>query len=452
MPEATILLVDDDQGMIELLSMRIEALGYKVRSADNGIKALEMITGQMPDLVITDLRMEPISGMSLYEKIAERFPTLPVVMLTAHGSIPEAVDATQKGVFSFLTKPVKKDELATVIERALKQYPQTASCNKNWDDLIVTRSGKMLQLLEQAKLLADSNVNVLITGESGTGKELLARALHKHSNRCDKPFVALNCSALPSDMLESELFGHVKGAFTGATRDHPGLFAAANDGILMLDEIGDMPLALQAKLLRVLQEKKLRRVGDTQDIPINVRVISATHRNLLNAIEDGEFREDLFYRLNVVNLHLPSLRERREDISYLANHLLHKIAKRENSPGKNLAPQAVALLLEYEWPGNVRQLENVLEQAFALCRGSVIAETLIRNALPYSQQHLIASLSDAKREFERDYVVDLLRTTEGQVTLAAKLAGRNRSDFHKIINRHKIVVDEFKRAKEKNPA
>ena len=452
MPEATILLVDDDQGMIELLSMRIEALGYKVRSADNGIKALEMITGQMPDLVITDLRMEPISGMSLYEKIAERFPTLPVVMLTAHGSIPEAVDATQKGVFSFLTKPVKKDELATVIERALKQYPQTASCNENWDDLIVTRSGKMLQLLEQAKLLADSNVNVLITGESGTGKELLARALHKHSNRCDKPFVALNCSALPSDMLESELFGHVKGAFTGATRDHPGLFAAANDGILMLDEIGDMPLALQAKLLRVLQEKKLRRVGDTQDIPINVRVISATHRNLLNAIEDGEFREDLFYRLNVVNLHLPSLRERREDISYLANHLLHKIAKRENSPGKNLAPQAVALLLEYEWPGNVRQLENVLEQAFALCRGSVIAETLIRNALPYSQQHLIASLSDAKREFERDYVVDLLRTTEGQVTLAAKLAGRNRSDFHKIINRHKIVVDEFKRAKEKNPA
>lgn len=445
MSQPTILLVDDDQGMIELLVMRIKALGYDVRGTDNGASALEMIAAQIPDLLITDLRMEPMSGMALFEKVSERWPTLPVVVLTAHGSIAEAVAATQQGVFSFLTKPVARDELASVIAKALNNHPQATDNRPQWDDNMITRSAKMLQVIEQAKLLANSNVNVLITGESGTGKELLARALHKQGNRADQAFVALNCSALPSDMLESELFGHVKGAFTGATRDHSGLIAAANGGILMLDEIGDMPINLQAKLLRVLQEKKVRRVGDTRDVAVDVRIISATHRDLLSAIEQGQFREDLFYRLNVVNLHLPSLRERREDISYLATHLLQKIAAREGMADKKLAPQALERLLNFDWPGNVRQLENVLEQVFALSRGTVIADSLVKNALPDSQHQFIAPLSDAKREFERDYVIELLRSTEGQVTLAAKLAGRNRSDFYKIINRHHIDVEAFKK-------
>jgi two-component system response regulator GlrR len=452
MSKPVILLVDDDQGMIELLSMRIEALGYEVRSAENGIRALDAMDSQVPDLVVSDLRMEPMNGMVLFENISQRWPTLPVIMLTAHGSIPEAVTATQKGVFSFLTKPVKKDELATVIAKALKHLPTEASKDSNWDDSIYTRSAKMLRVIEQAKLLANSNVNVLITGESGTGKELLARALHTHSNRANQPFVALNCSALPADMLESELFGHVKGAFTGATRDHEGLICTANGGMLLLDEIGDMPLNLQAKLLRVLQEKRVRRVGDTKEFDIDVRIISATHRNLLAAIEANQFREDLFYRLNVVNLHLPSLRERMEDIGFLSTHLLQKIARREGQAEKKLAPQALERLLDYDWPGNVRQLENVLEQAFALSRGSVISDTLVNNALPNSQQRAIAPLSDAKRDFERDYVIELLRSTEGQVTLAAKLAGRNRSDFYKIISRHRIDVDRFKTTDEKDMA
>lgn len=445
MSKPTILLVDDDSGMMDLLSMRLQAAGYRVNCADCGAEALALMNSKLPDLVMTDLRMEEMDGLTLFEKIHKRWASLPVVVLTAHGSIPEAVAATQKGVFSFLTKPVDKEELLITIESALKTVPMT-----DVDDLsggrVKTRSAKMFNILEQTRLLAESDVNVLVTGESGTGKELIARELHSLSHRNDLPFITVNCSAIPADMLESELFGHVKGAFTGAIRDHQGLFAAAGGGVLFLDEIGDMPLPLQAKLLRVLQDKTVRPVGGTVETAIDVRVVTATHKDLLASIQEGVFREDLFYRLNVVNIHLPSLRERREDILLLAKHFLQAIADRNQAAAKQLSPQAISRLLEYNWPGNVRQLENVMEQCAALTRATVISETLVGNAIPGSLSGNMRPLSEAKREFEREYIATLLKSTDGNMRLAAQLAGRNRSDFYKIVNRHKLDTTAYKKS------
>lgn len=445
MSKARILLVDDDPGMLQLLTMRLNALDYEVESANSGEAALVSLERRPPDALITDLRMEGMSGLALFERVHALWPSLPVVIITAHGSIREAVTATQQGVFSFLTKPVGKEELAATLEQALATRAESGLSKHAWADAFNTASPKVMQVLEQAQLLAQAEVNVLISGESGTGKEVLARALHRHSSRAGKPFVAINCSAIPAEMLESELFGHVKGSFTNATRDHQGLFVAAEGGVVFLDEVGDMPLPLQAKLLRVLQEKTVRPVGGTRDRAIDVRIVSATHRNLQEAIAQGSFREDLYYRLNVVTLTLPSLRERKEDIPLLVRTFLQAAAIRTGAAPKHLAPKAISALLAYDWPGNIRQLENVIEQAVALSPGQVISETLIENALPTSQQSRLKSLTDAKREFERTYVADLLRATGGSITEAARLAGRNRSDFYKIVQRHGLAA-EFYRA------
>lgn len=443
MSRPTILLVDDDSGMMDLLSMRLQAAGYHIACADSGAMALALMEEKPPDLVMTDLRMEEMDGLALFEKIHSHWPSLPVIMLTAHGSISEAVAATQKGVYSFLTKPVDKQELLTTIRKALQDLP-TSDVDDLSSGRVKTRSAKMFNILEQTRLLAESDVNVLVTGESGTGKELVARELHALSGRAKHPFITVNCSAIPADMLESELFGHVKGAFTGAIRDHQGLFAAADGGLLFLDEIGDMPLSLQAKLLRVLQDKTIRPLGGTVENTVNVRVVSATHKNLLESIQRNEFREDLFYRLNVVNIHLPSLRERREDILLLAKHFLQAIADRNRSMPKQLSPQAISRLLECNWPGNVRQLENVMEQCAALTRATVISETLVANAIPGSLSGSIRPLSEAKREFEREYIASLLKSTDGNMRLAAQLAGRNRSDFYRIVSRHKLNSTVYK--------
>lgn len=444
MSRACVLLVDDDAGMLQLLAMRLGALDYTTECASSGAEALECIRQKLPDVVITDLRMEEMSGMALFERIHSDWPSLPVIILTAHGSIKEAVEATQKGVFSFLTKPVDKDELFTTLSEAVSDRADVPKDKQSWAEAFNTCSAKMYQLLEQAHLLASSDVNVLISGESGTGKEVLARTLHKQSARAQAPFVAINCSAIPAEMLESELFGHVKGSFTGATRDHDGLFVAAEGGVVFLDEVGDMPLPLQAKLLRVLQEKVVRPVGGIKDRPINVRILSATHRNLVEAIAQQQFREDLYYRLNVVTLALPALRERKEDIPLLAKHFLHTIIERCGSSPKTLAPKAMNALLGYSWPGNIRQLENVIEQVIALSPGQIIPETLVENALPTGSPVKTPSLTDAKRAFERQYVEDLLRSTGGSITEAAKLAGRNRSDFYKIVQRHQVDCERFK--------
>jgi len=434
---ALVLLVDDDPGMLKLLSLRLKAFAFDTLSARSGEEALALLEANPVTVLVSDLRMEPMDGLALFSRVQQRWPALPVILLTAHGTIRDAVDATREGVFAFLTKPVDKDELLSTLNKALALHGGQGGDSPVTSAMpVLTRSARMFQLLEQARLYADSDVNILVTGESGTGKELLADTIHRLSPRADKPFVAINCSAIPTELLESELFGYVKGAFTGASQDREGLFSTADGGTVLLDEIGDMPYPLQAKLLRVLQEGIVRPVGGRTDIPINVRVISATHINLDEAIVDKRFREDLYYRLNVVSLHLPPLRERLEDIPLLVEHFLAKIARRTGKPEKVLAPDALGHLLGYSWPGNIRQLENVMERLFALSTAPLISATLAREALPGEMPLGIASLSEARKEFEREYLVQLLTATSGNMTLAAELAGRNRSDFHKLVKKH----------------
>ncbi len=439
-----ILLVDDDPGILQLLSMRLNASGYRVMTATSGEEALASLESERAAAVVTDLRMEPMDGMALFARIQESWPDLPVIMLTAHGSIREAVEATQQGLFSFLTKPIDNRELRQVLEQALELGGMDVTPSAGWSDAIITRSELMYKRLEQARRLARSDINVLIGGESGSGKELLAQAVHNASARADQPFIAVNCGAIPAELLESELFGHVKGAFTGATNNRDGLFLAADGGTLFLDEIGDMPINLQVKLLRVLQEHKVRPLGSSSDRPIDVRIISATHRDLEQAIAEQHFREDLYYRLNVAQLALPPLRERKEDVSLLARHFLEDIAQRTGDSARQLSPGGQRLLLQYDWPGNIRQLRNVIEQLVALSSTPVLAESLVAEILPQQEAPALVPLKEAKRQFERDYVIRLLRMTGGNITEAARLSGRNRSDFHKIMKRHELESDRFR--------
>ena len=444
MSQPTILLVDDDPGLLQLLEIRLESFGYATLCAASGDEALRLLEKNTVQALVSDLRMRPMDGLELFEKVRERWPSIPVIMITAHGTIREAVDATVKGVFSFLTKPVDPGELQSVLRRAIALQAGGENRDPADEGRLVTRCARMFELLEQARLYAESNANILITGESGTGKELLAEFVHAHSSRTEAPFVAINCSAIPNELLESELFGHAKGAFTGANRDRQGLFVSADHGTVLLDEIGDMPLLLQAKLLRVLQEGKIRPLGAHELIDIDIRVISSTHVDLERAIGEGRFREDLYYRLNVVSLHIPPLRERPEDIAILAQHFLREMAQRRSKQEKVLSPQALELLLCYGWPGNIRQLQNVMERLFALSRGPVIPEALVQQALPLDTAPRIRSFSDARREFERQYLAQLLAVTKGNMTQAAELADRNRSDLHKLVKRHAINPSEFR--------
>ena len=319
-------MVDDDPGLLRLLTIRLRAENYDVEAVESGAAALASAGRFHPDLVITDLRMDQMDGIGLLKELQSRWPGLRVIILTAHGTIPDAVHATQSGAFGFLTKPVDKQELLDQVQKALK-ISAFAQSDEDWRAEIVTRSPLMEEKLAQAHMVANSDARVLISGESGTGKELIARAIHKASARRDRPFVAINCSAMAEDLLESELFGHEKGAFTGAIRTHKGLFQAADGGTLLLDEIGDMPARLQVKLLRVLQENQVRPVGSTEAVPVNVRVISATHRDLQQLLASGTFREDLYYRLNVVHIEMPPLSKRREDIPLLVAHFLEQSAQ-----------------------------------------------------------------------------------------------------------------------------
>ena len=445
-----ILLVDDDPDLLKLISLRLTSAGYRVRTADSGETALAALALARPGLVITDLKMPGIDGMQLFEAIHRQHPALPVIILTAHGTIPDAVSATQRGVFGFLTKPFDSQELLQKVAASLKLSGNAPvegdAAVGDWREGILTRSAKMEDLLRQARLVAESDASVLIYGDSGTGKELLARAIHRASRRALQPFVAVNCGAIPGDLLESELFGHARGAFTGAVQAHKGLFQSADGGTLLLDEIGDMPLPLQVKLLRVLQEGEVRPVGSTQAIPVDVRVISATHRDLEVQRAEGRFREDLYYRLNVVSLNLPPLSDRREDIPLLSAHILRKLAERYRKPVPTLAPDAMALLVAAPWPGNVRQLLNLLEQAVALTPTTVIPASLVSSALKEDAAALVP-FEEARKTFERDYLARLLKITGGNVTQAAQLAKRNRTEFYKLLQRHRLEPAQFKEAK-----
>ena len=445
-----ILLVDDDPDLLKLISLRLSSAGYRVVTADSGEMALAALAVSRPGTLITDLRMPGIDGLQLFDAVHRQHPALPVIILTAHGTIPDAVSATQRGVFGFLTKPFDSQELLQLVASAMKLAgggsTEGAQDNAGWRTGIITRSPQVEDLLRQAKRVAEADASVLIHGESGTGKELLARAIHQASPRRDRAFVAVNCGAIPEPLLESELFGHARGAFSGAVQAHKGLFQAADGGTIFLDEIGDMPLALQVKLLRVLQEGEVRPVGATQPIAVDVRVISATHRDLDAQRAGGQFREDLFYRLNVVSLKLPSLAERREDIPLLAAHFLNKLAERYKRPLPTLAPEAMALLVAAPWPGNVRQLQNLLEQAVALVPTAVIPASTVQSALREDASALVP-FEEARREFERDYLVRLLKITGGNVTQAAVLAKRNRTEFYKLLQRHRLEPSMFKEGK-----
>ncbi|HCJ2783842.1 two-component system response regulator GlrR [Klebsiella pneumoniae] len=438
---ARLLLVDDDPGLLKLLGMRLVSEGYSVVTAESGPEALRVLGREKVDLVISDLRMDEMDGLQLFSEIQKGHPGMPVIILTAHGSIPDAVAATQQGVFSFLTKPVDKDALYKAIDEALEQ--RSPATDEAWRQAIVTRSPLMLRLLEQAGMVAQSDVSVLINGQSGTGKEIVAQAIHNASPRHDKPFVAINCGALPEQLLESELFGHARGAFTGAVSNREGLFQAAEGGTLFLDEIGDMPVALQVKLLRVLQERKVRPLGSNRDIEINVRIISATHRDLPKAMARGEFREDLFYRLNVVNLKKPPLSERTEDIPLLANHLLRQSADRHKPFVRAFSSDAMKRLMAAKWPGNVRQLVNVIEQCVALTSSPVIGDALVEQALE-GENTALPTFVEARNQFELNYLRKLLQITKGNVTHAARMAGRNRTEFYKLLSRHELDANDFK--------
>lgn len=437
-----ILLVDDDPGLLRLLSIRLRAEEYEVEAVDSAENALAALNRFRPDLVITDLRMDKMDGIGLLKELQTRMPGLRVLIITAHGTIPDAVTATQSGAFGFLTKPIDKDELIETVERAM-EVSGASDVEESWAAEIITRNQQLKEILAQAKMVAATDARVLINGDSGTGKELLAKAIHRASGRREKPFVAINCSAMAEDLLESELFGHEKGAFTGATRDHKGLFQAAEGGTLLLDEIGDMPMRLQVKLLRVLQEGQVRPVGSTEAVGVDVRVISATHRDLQSMMTAGEFREDLYYRLNVVNVVLPTLDERREDIPLLVSHFLQQIARESDGERKVYAPEAVELLVEAEWPGNVRQLYNIVRQNVALSRSPVISGELVQNSLGEHGGKL-PSFSEAREEFTRNYLSQILQITSGNVSQAARLAKRNRTDFYKLLARHDLNPDAFK--------
>src|SRR5947207_590877 len=428
-------------GLLRLLTIRLRAENYDVEAVESAAQALSASSRFRPDLVITDLRMDQMDGIGLLKELQNRWPGLKVIILTAHGTIPDAVQATQMGAFGFLTKPVDKQELLDQVQKALRISGFGAS-DEDWRAEIVTRSSVMEEKLAQAHMVAGTDARVLITGESGTGKELLARAIHKGSPRRNKPFVAINCSAMAEDLLESELFGHEKGSFTGATRAHRGLFMAADGGTLMLDEIGDMPMRLQVKLLRVLQENVIRPVGSTDAVPVNVRAISSTHRDLQQLMAVGQFREDLYYRLNVVHIEMPSLNRRREDIPLLVAHFLAQIAK-ESGVRKIYAPEAVELLATADWPGNIRQLQNVVRQNVALSQTPIIPVELVQQSLGGTPGRL-PSFDEARDEFTRSYLSQILQITGGNVSQAARLARRNRTDFYKLLARHQLTPEEFK--------
>ena len=443
---AKLLVVDDDADLLQLLSMRLTAAGYHVTGVGSAEAALAHLEASRPQLVVSDVQLPGRDGLALFNEIRKRHPALPVILLTAHGTIPDAVEATARGVFTYLTKPFDGKALLDKIAQALALSApavHTEGTDQAWRTPIVSRSTVMAELLAEAKMVAASDASVLICGESGSGKELLAQAIHRASPRAAQPFVAVNCSAIPEALLESELFGHVKGSFTGAVANHRGLFQAADGGSLFLDEIGDMPPALQVKLLRVLQERSVRPVGASQSLPIDVRILSATHRDLDAAMAQGQFREDLYYRLNVVALTLPALGARREDIPLLANHFLSALSEKYGKRLNGYAPEALKALTAAAWPGNVRQLHNVVEQVCALTTTPLVPLALVQRALRVPSVEVL-SFAQARERFERDYLVGLLKLTDGNVADAARLADRNRTEFYRLLQKHGLTPGLFR--------
>ncbi|MEO0974681.1 MAG: sigma 54-interacting transcriptional regulator [Pseudomonadota bacterium] len=438
----SVLLVDDDPGLLRLLSIRLEQYGFSVEAVNNASAGLQSVKTRRPDAVITDLRMDGMDGINLLEALQREHPGLPVILITAHGTIPDAVRATQSGALAFLTKPVERTELLEALDKALRTgatQPGTASDDQQWREAIITRSGRMEELLAEIERVARTESGVMLTGEGGTGKRLLAHALHKASPRASRRFCAVSCGAMDERMLDAELFGEVR---DGAERD--GLIQQAQGGTLFLNDLGELPPALQAKLLRMLTDGKIRPVGSAHDVEVDVRLVCATPVDLMASIAEGHFREDLFYRLNVVRLEVPPLAERREDVPALATHFLQRIAGRTGDSAKMFSPEAMERLVTADWPGNVRQLANLVEQTVALSASSVVSAKLVDKSLG-SESRGLPPLAQARDEFVRNYLLQLLQTTRGNVSQAARLAQRNRTEFYKLLARHDINPQAFKR-------
>jgi len=450
----TVLVVDDDTDLLQLLTLRLQRAGFAVQTAQSAEEALKSLAKRQPDAVVTDLKMQGMDGIGLLSEIEASYPVLPVVLMTAHGTIPDAVRATRLGAYAFLTKPIDNAELlaclrdAAHLQTPTEERPARVSKPPAWRAEIVTRSPVMESMLRQAELAGASDASIVIESASGTGKELLARAIHAASPRSSGAFVTVNCSAIPESLFESEVFGHMKGAFTGAHRDRVGLFQQADAGTLFLDEVGDMPLAGQIKLLRALQQQAVRPVGATRDVRVNVRVVAATHHDLEADVAAGRFREDLYYRLNVIRLRLPTLAQRREDIPLLAEHFLERF--RADGVARGFSPEAMERLMAARWPGNVRQLANVVQHCMVLCRSRLVPRSLVEQALQGKSDTLL-SFAEARDRFEYEYLSRLLQTTGGNVAQAARLADRNRTEFYKLLKRHDIEPGDFRDDNGSNP-
>ena len=449
-----VLLVDDDQALCETLAVGLGKRGYDVAWRTSGAEAItELGTGAAFDVVVTDLNMRGVGGIELCARVVEAFPDVPVLLLTAFGSLETAVQAIRAGAYDFISKPVQLDVLALAIERAAKhkqlrdevrRLREEVACAPAALPELLGESAAMKRVYELVGRIADAEVSVLLTGESGTGKEVVARALHSRSRRAGAPFVAVNCAAMPEPLLESELFGHTRGAFTDAREARPGLFLKANGGTLFLDEIGDMPLALQPKLLRVLQERVVRPVGGSTETRVDVRIVAATNRDLEEAIEQRLFREDLYFRVNVVQITLPPLRARGADVLLLAQHFLARCSERAGRGVRGIAPQAAERLLVYAWPGNVRELHNCIERAVALTRyEEITVEDLPERVRSYHRSHVLVAAEDpselvAMEEVERRYVQRVLEAVSWNKTAAARILGYDRKRLYRKIERLKL--------------
>jgi two-component system, NtrC family, response regulator GlrR len=453
-----ILVVDDDENLLELIKLRLESAHYEVATAIDEVEAINKVKNQPFDLSIVDLQLVHQDGISLMEELHLVMPELPVIILTAYGSIESAVESMKRGAYSYLTKPFDPRDLLLQIERALENR-RLASEVKRLEGLlqerygfdnVVARSEKMQRVLEVVSRIAKTDSTVYIHGESGTGKELIAKAIHLASERKNKPFVAVNCAALPESLMESELFGHEKGAFTGAVRSTKGLFTQAHQGTIFLDEIGDMPLSIQAKLLRVLQEREFYPVGGERPLEVDVRVVVATQKDLEDQVKRGLFREDLFYRIHVIPIPLPPLRERKEDIPLLVEHFLRKYGQQMKKEVRSLAPMALQKLMLHDWPGNVRELENTIEYAVAMTQQDTINEDSIfqtKGVTSVTSQEPFKPLKEAKDAYEKSYLIHLLEVCEGNVSKAAKLAGKYRADFYDLLKKHSLKSEDFKKSK-----
>ena len=441
-----ILLVDDDPFILTMVSAWLEAEAYEVKTTENGSDAINSLAEFDPHLVITDLRMEGMDGIALLKEIQNYNSILPVIMLSGAAEISDAVSATHQGIFEFLTKPITPEPLFNSIKNALN-HVSIGEQETDFAPEIIHQSQIMVKLLKQAQRVAKTGSSVFIGGATGTGKELLARAIHLASPRREEIFVDINCGALSEQLLESELFGHEKGAFTGAVRKNLGLFQAANGGTLFLDEVGDMPATLQVKLLRVLQEGKVKPVGAIESVDVDVRIISATHHDLELAVKRGEFREDLFYRLNVIPLFMPPLKDRNNDIVLLIDHFLTIQSKKEGIEATRFSPESLEYLKSLAWPGNVRQLQNVIEQCSVLSASPVIPEVLVQRALRETEKQL-PTLIEARNESDYIYINRLLRIFEGDIIESANVAGCEMIEFEDLLNQHKIDPKKFHKSPE----